>query len=95
LNVSLRLGYRGNAIVSIAFLYLLKYTDVFRRENFEEDLQDFVKIYPPFEPGNGMADFVRDNWAAYAAGTCLNAGPQVVDGEGDLDGPDCNVQAPY
>jgi hypothetical protein len=52
---------------SIAFLYLLKFTDVFRRENFEDDLQDFLDLYPGYEPGLGMADFVRDNWSAHAA----------------------------
>jgi hypothetical protein len=53
---------------SIAFLYLLKFTDVFRREDFEEDLEEFVRFYPPYEPGRGMAEFVRDNWSVYAAG---------------------------
>jgi hypothetical protein len=63
---------------SIAFLYLLKLTDVFRRENFEEDLAEFVRLYPPYEPGRGMADFVRDNWLNYSAGNSLNVGPQAA-----------------
>jgi hypothetical protein len=52
---------------SIAFLYLLKYTDVFRREKFDEDLQDFLNLYSNYEPKRGMAEFVRDNWSSYAA----------------------------
>jgi len=64
---------------SIAFLYLLKFTDVFRRDSFEEDLEEFVRLYPPYQPKNGMADFVRDNWSKYASGSSLNVEPSRVD----------------
>jgi hypothetical protein len=52
---------------AIAFLYLLKFTDVFRRQDHEEDLRVFLKIYPPYAPARGMADYVRLNWAKYAS----------------------------
>jgi hypothetical protein len=64
---------------SIAFLYLLKFTDHFRRESFDEDLQDFLRLYPPYEPGRGMSEFVRDNWSTYVAGTKLNGAPPFAE----------------
>ena len=52
---------------AIAFLYLLKFTDVLRRQGFDADLRDFVRIYPPYAPARGVADYVRLNWAKYAS----------------------------
>jgi hypothetical protein len=52
---------------AIAFLYLLKFSDVFRRQNYDEDLRDFLKIYPPYTPAQGMADYVKQNWPKYSS----------------------------
>jgi predicted protein tyrosine phosphatase len=52
---------------AIAFLYLLKFSDLFRRHDCDEDLQDFLKIYPPYAPARGVADYVRLNWAKYSS----------------------------
>lgn len=52
---------------AIAFLYLLKFTDVLRRQGFDGDLRGFVRIYPPYAPARGVADYVRLNWAKYAS----------------------------
>jgi hypothetical protein len=52
---------------AIAFLYLLKFADVFRRQDHDEDLRDFLKIYPSYAPARGVADYVRLNWAKYAS----------------------------
>jgi hypothetical protein len=52
---------------TIGFLYMLKFTDVFRREDYSQDAQDFLKIYPAYAPAQGMADYVRLNWPRYSS----------------------------
>lgn len=52
---------------TIAFLYLLKFTDVLPRQSAENDLQEFQKLYPPYAPAKGMADYARLNWQKYAS----------------------------
>ena len=52
---------------AIAFLYLLKFSDVFHRQDYDEDLHDFQKVYPPYMPARGMADYVRLNWMKYSS----------------------------
>lgn len=51
----------------IAFLYLLKFSEVFRRQNHDEDLRDFRKIYPPYAPAQGIADYVKLHWLKYSS----------------------------
>ena len=53
---------------SIAFLYLAKFSDVFREQGYDDALLHFLKIYPPFAPAKGMADYVRLNWLEYSSG---------------------------
>jgi predicted protein tyrosine phosphatase len=52
---------------AIGLLYLLKFSDVFRRQDHDEDLRDFLKIYPHYAPARGVADYVRLNWTKYAS----------------------------
>jgi protein-tyrosine phosphatase len=52
---------------AIAFLYLLKFTDVFRRQNCDEDLRDFLNGYPAYLPARGIADYVKLNWVKYSS----------------------------
>jgi hypothetical protein len=52
---------------TIAFLYLLKFTEVLPRQNIEGDLEAFQKLYPPYAPAKGMADYVRLNWQKYSS----------------------------
>jgi hypothetical protein len=52
---------------AIAFLYLLKLSDVFRRRDHDEDVRDFLKIYPSYTPARGVADYVKLNWARYSS----------------------------
>jgi hypothetical protein len=54
---------------SIAFLYLVKFTDGLSRRDLQSDLTQFIGLYPPYAPAQGMADFVRVNWTTYAART--------------------------
>ena len=49
---------------AIAFLYLLKFTELFRGKNCQ---QDFVQLYPHYAPAKGMADYVTINWSKYAS----------------------------
>jgi hypothetical protein len=52
---------------AIAFLYLLKFSDAFHRQNHDDDLQNFLKIYPAYTPARGMADYVKLNWVKYSS----------------------------
>ena len=52
---------------AIAFLYLLKFSDTFHRQNHDGDLRDFLKIYPAYAPARGMADYVKVNWVKYSS----------------------------
>ncbi|HET9285663.1 MAG TPA: dual specificity protein phosphatase [Candidatus Angelobacter sp.] len=52
---------------TIALLYLAKHTDVFKGKNLNEVLRDFIKKYPDYAPAQGMADYVKNNWAEYSS----------------------------
>lgn len=52
---------------TIAFLYLLKFADVLPRQNLESDLVEFQRLYPPYAPAKGMADYARLNWQKYSS----------------------------
>ena len=50
---------------SIALLYLLKHTDARGSQDPAAALLAFRRLYPPYAPAQGMADYVRLNWAKY------------------------------
>src|SRR5665213_1561802 len=50
---------------TIAFLYLLKYSNLFDRQDSQKSMQDFLKLYPIYAPANGMANYVKLNWLKY------------------------------
>ena len=50
---------------SIALLYLLKHTDALGSQDPAAALLAFRRLYPPYAPAQGMADYVRMNWAKY------------------------------
>jgi hypothetical protein len=52
---------------TIAFLYLLKHSDIFNGQDQQTSVQRFQKIYPPYTPAQGMADYVRLNWLKYSS----------------------------
>jgi hypothetical protein len=52
---------------TIALLYMSKYTDTFRGMSADGGMQAFQKLYPPFAPAEGMANYVRINWGRYAS----------------------------
>lgn len=52
---------------TIAFLYLVKHSDVFNEQDHTTSVQRFQSIYPPYAPAQGMADYVRVNWAKYSS----------------------------
>src|SRR5665213_407559 len=43
---------------SIAFLYLVKHSDVFSGQDHATGVQSFRNIYPPYAPAQGMAEYV-------------------------------------
>ena len=50
---------------SIAFLYLLKYSNLLPQNDINAALAAFCTLYPPFAPARGMADYVQINWRRY------------------------------
>lgn len=49
---------------SIGFLYLAIYTNMLPKTFLEAEL-DFIKIYPNYNPGNGIRGFMLNNWNNY------------------------------
>lgn len=52
---------------SIGFLYLAKFSDVFKEQGYDGALRHFQRLYPPFAPAKGMADYIRLNWPRYSS----------------------------
>jgi hypothetical protein len=50
---------------AIAFLYLLKYTDVLGVTDHTQAVLAFQTLYPCYVPAKGMADYVMLNWDKY------------------------------
>lgn len=50
---------------TIALLYLAGYTSALGRNNFEQTLIDFKKLYPAYAPADGMYHFALQNWNSY------------------------------
>ena len=50
---------------SIALLYLLKHTGALGSQEPDTALLAFRRLYPPYAPAQGMADYARLNWAKY------------------------------
>ncbi len=50
---------------TIAMLYLLKYTKALSSENQKTAVDEFMKLYPPYLPANGVSMFVEQNWHVY------------------------------
>jgi hypothetical protein len=50
---------------TIAFLYLAKFTEKFTGLGIQDATAAFKKLYPPYNPAQGMADYVRINWSHY------------------------------
>jgi predicted protein tyrosine phosphatase len=53
---------------TIALLYLSKFTRKFDGLGIDEALAAFQRIYPPYKPARGMADYARINWGRYRPG---------------------------
>lgn len=60
---------------SLALLYLARYTDVLSAD-YGSAMIEFKRLYPDYAPAQGMADYVRFNWAKYAH----DAVPELVGG---------------
>ncbi len=52
---------------TIAFLYLLRFSDLFDGQDHQKGLQNFKRLYPVYVPKQGMADYVKLNWLRYAS----------------------------
>ncbi len=58
---------------SIALLFLSRYTDRFYGMEVHDAVAAFRNLYPPYAPAQGMADYVRLNWARYQFAKPLEA----------------------
>lgn len=47
---------------TIAMLYLGQHDERFQHLNYDDAVAEFTKIYPPYAPAKGMADYARANW---------------------------------
>lgn len=47
---------------TIAMLYLAAHTGLFDGMTHEEAVTTFAGLYPPYDPGNGVAEYARLNW---------------------------------
>lgn len=43
---------------SIVFLYMLKHTNLLRKDLLEHSIEDFRKLYPQYSPGLGLQQFI-------------------------------------
>lgn len=50
---------------TIALLYLASYTSTLGKNDFEQTLVDFKKLYPAYAPAGGMYYFAQQNWNSY------------------------------
>ena len=50
---------------SIALLYLIK-QGIIKGETFEDCEAEFMKVYPEYNPGEGIRGFCKLNWQSYA-----------------------------
>jgi hypothetical protein len=53
---------------TIAFLYLVKFSDLFRGQDIGTAIETFKTLYPPYNPAQGMADFIAKYWSHYSSG---------------------------
>lgn len=47
---------------TIAMLYLGQHDERFQHLNYDDAVAEFTKIYLPYAPAKGMADYARANW---------------------------------
>lgn len=52
---------------SIAFLYLLRHTEILDSSSLPVALNQFRVIYPQYEPAEGVAGFVEKHWSNYVS----------------------------
>lgn len=49
---------------SLSLLYLIKH-GLIKGEILEDAEAEFLKLYPKYNPGTGMREFVKENWSYY------------------------------
>ena len=52
---------------SICLLYLIKH-GIIKGETLEDCEAEFMKVYPEYNPGEGIRGFVKEHWKEYALG---------------------------
>lgn len=52
----------------IGLLFLLKYTNILQASDFASIEKEYIKIYPYYNPGSGMRDFLMLNFKTYKKG---------------------------
>ncbi len=65
---------------SIGLLYLIKH-GIIKGETLEDCEAEYLKIYPNYNPGKGIREFMKMNWREYAMKiTCFDDGLEFDDG---------------
>ena len=49
---------------SLSLLYLIKH-NLIKGDTLEDVEAEFMKLYPKYNPGTGMREFVKENWSYY------------------------------
>ncbi len=47
---------------SLALLFLAKYRNEISSESFDSAKLDFLRIYPYYQPGQGIQTYLREKW---------------------------------
>lgn len=55
-------GCSRSAVIGLLYLH---YTDIIPNDDFETAEQEYLKIYPAYNPANGMRIFAKTNWNNY------------------------------
>ena len=49
---------------SLALIYMVKH-NLIKGDTLEDVEAEFMKLYPKYNPGTGMREFVKENWSYY------------------------------
>lgn len=55
---------------SLGLLYLIKYGHI-QGVTLEDCEAEYLKIYPEYNPGKGIREFVKEHWIEYMAENCI------------------------
>lgn len=61
-NILIHCNHGFSRAPSIALLWLAKRTDMISNESYKSAAENFIKIYPYYQPGRGISYYLAQNW---------------------------------